>query len=46
MTGRAFDVLTEADVKGLAADQQFLIDNGMMEKAVDVRSLILPGAMK
>ena len=41
-----YDVLTEADVKGLAADQQFLIDNGMMEKAVDVRSLILPGAMK
>ena len=41
-----YDVLTETDVKGLAADQQFLIDNGMMEKAVDVRSLILPGAMK
>lgn len=41
-----YDVLTEADIKGLAADQQFLIDNGMMEKAVDVRSLILPGAMK
>ena len=41
-----YDVMTEADVKGLAADQKFLIDNGMMEKAVDVRSLILPGAMK
>lgn len=41
-----YDTLGEADVKGLEADQKFLLDNGMMEKAVDVRSLILPGAMK
>lgn len=41
-----YDTLTEADVKGLEADQQFLIDNGMMEKKVDVRSLLLPSATK
>lgn len=41
-----YDVLAEADIKGLEADQQFLIDNGMMEKAVDVRSLVEPSAMK
>lgn len=41
-----YDTLTEADVKGLEADQQFLIDNGMMEKKVDVRTLLLPSATK
>lgn len=41
-----YDTLTEADIKGLELDQKFLIDNGMMEKAVDVRSLVLPEAMK
>ena len=41
-----YDTLTEADVKGLEADQQFLIDNGMMEKKVDVRALLLPSATK
>lgn len=41
-----YDVLTEADVKSLEADQAFLLENGMMEKKVDVRALLLPGAMK
>ena len=41
-----YDVLNEGDVKGLEKDMQFLIDNGMMKKALDVRSLVLPSAMK
>ncbi|MDO5531111.1 ABC transporter substrate-binding protein [Sutterella sp.] len=41
-----YDTLTEADVKGLEADQQFLLENGMMEKKIDVRSLLLPSATK
>ncbi len=41
-----YDTLTDADIEGLAADQKFLLDNGMMEKAVDVRGLLLPSALK
>ena len=41
-----YDTLTDADIKSLEADQKFLLENGMMEKAVDVRSLVLPEAMK
>ena len=41
-----YDVLTDADIKGLAADQEFLVENGMLEKKVDVKSLVLPTAMK
>ncbi len=41
-----YDALTDSDVKSLEADQAFLIENGMMEKPVDVKSLILPSAMK
>lgn len=41
-----YDTLTEADVKGLEADQQFLLENGMMEKKIDVRSLLLPSSTK
>lgn len=41
-----YDTLTQSDVKGLEADQKFLIDNGMMKKAVDVEGLILPSALK
>lgn len=41
-----YDALTDNDIKSLEADQQFLLDNGMMEKAVDVRSLVEPSAMK
>ena len=37
-----YGVLTDADVKGLEADQKFLIENGLMEKPVDVKSLVLP----
>ena len=41
-----YDVLDEGDVKGLEKDMKFLIDNGMMKKSLDVRSLVLPSAMK
>ena len=41
-----YDTLTADDIKGLEADQKFLIDNGMMEKAVDVEGLLLPSALK
>ena len=37
-----YGVLTDADVKGLEADQKFLIENGLMDKPVDVKSLVLP----
>ena len=41
-----YDTLTQADIDGLAKDQAFLLENKMMEKAVDVKSLVLPGAMR
>lgn len=40
---RRFD---ESDMKSMEEDMQFLIDNGMMRKSVDVRSLFLPSAVK
>ncbi len=41
-----YDVLTEKDIEGLAKDQQFLKDNGMIENTVDVKQLVLPMAMQ
>ena len=41
-----YNVLTESDIQGLEDDQKFLVENGMMQKKVDVRSLVLPSAMK
>ncbi len=41
-----YDTLGESDVKGLEVDQKFLVENGMMEKTVDVRSLLMPSATK
>ena len=41
-----YDTLGESDVKGLEADQKFLVENGMMEKTVDVCSLLMPSATK
>ena len=41
-----FDVLTTDDVKSLATDQAFLIENGMMQKKVDTEKLVLPMAVK
>lgn len=41
-----YDVLTENDLKGLEEDQTFLVENGMMDRHIDVRSLILPSAMR
>ena len=41
-----YDTLTDADIQGLDADQTFLRDNGLMEKAVDVKRLVAPSAMK
>ena len=36
--------MTTTDVKGLALDQDFLVENGMMQKKVDVKSLVWPTA--
>ena len=41
-----YNALTEADVKGLEIDQQFLVENGMMRQPVDVKSVVLPIAMQ
>ncbi len=41
-----YNTLTDDDIKGLETDQNFLYDNKMMERKVDVKSLILPSAMK
>ena len=41
-----YNALTEADVKGLEIDQQFLVENGMMRQPVDVKSIVLPIAMQ
>lgn len=41
-----FDVLTSEDVKSLAIDQAFLLENGMMQNKVDTDKLVLPMALK
>lgn len=41
-----YDTLTKSDIEGLAADQAFLLENGLMKKAVDVESLLMPSALK
>lgn len=41
-----YDTLTDEDIKGLEADQRFLKENGMMEKTVNVKDLVLPMAMQ
>ena len=41
-----YNTLTEKDIKGLEEDQNFLINNKMMENRVDVKSLVLPSALK
>ena len=41
-----YGVLTEADLRGLEADQAFLVENGMMRAPIDVKSIVLPIAMQ
>ncbi len=41
-----YSTLTEDDIKGLDVDQEFLVQNGMMQKRVDVKSLVLPTALE
>ena len=41
-----YDVLTQKDIDGLKADQKFLLDNGMMNQAIDVRTVVFPSAMR
>ena len=41
-----YNKLTEADIDSLAKDQEFLLANGMQQKKLDVRTLVLPTAMK
>ena len=41
-----YDTLTDADIASLEKDQAFLHENGMMKNSVDVKSLILPSALK
>ncbi|MBQ8829144.1 MAG: NrtA/SsuA/CpmA family ABC transporter substrate-binding protein [Burkholderiaceae bacterium] len=37
-----YNLLNEKDIAGLEEDQKFLLENGMMAKKVDVKSLVLP----
>lgn len=39
-----FDVITEQDMKSLKLDQDFLLENGMMQNKVDTDQLVLPMA--
>ncbi len=41
-----YDTLTEDDIAGMEADQAFLRENGMMEKSVDVKTLVAPSALQ
>ena len=41
-----YNTVTEADIKGLEADQKFLLENDLMKAPVDVKALILPIAME
>jgi sulfonate transport system substrate-binding protein len=41
-----YSKVTEKDIKGLEADQKFLLDNKLMNAPVDVKSLVLPIAMQ
>ena len=41
-----YDTLTEEDINGLEADQEFLVKNGMMIKPVNVREIVLPTALR
>ena len=37
-----YDVLSAEDIQGLREDQEFLIENKLMQKNVDVEKLVLP----
>ncbi len=41
-----YNTLTQADIKGLDADQKFLLENKMMDNPVDVKKLVLDSALK
>lgn len=41
-----YNTLTDKDIKGLEEDQKFLKDNGMIEKTVNVKDIVLPMAME
>lgn len=41
-----YSKVTEKDIKGLEADQKFLLDNKLMNAPVDVKALVLPIAMQ
>jgi len=41
-----YDTLTEDDIAGMEADQAFLRENGMMEKSVEVKTLVAPSALQ
>ena len=41
-----YDTLTERDIQGLADDQDFLVENGMMARKVNVREIVLPTALR
>lgn len=41
-----YDTLTQKDLDELAADQKFLRENGMMEKDVNIKDIVLPTALK
>ncbi len=41
-----YNTLTEADIKGLKIDQDFLVENGLMRNRINVKDIVLPMAKK
>ena len=41
-----YATLTQKDLDDLAADQNFLRENGMMAKDVNIKEIVLPTALK
>lgn len=41
-----YGTVTDKDIDSLYLDQRFLIENGMMQKEVDIRALVLPSARR
>lgn len=41
-----YSTVTDKDIESLYLDQKFLIENGMMQKEVDIKKLVLPTALQ
>lgn len=41
-----YNTLTPVDLQGMEEDQEFLVNNGIMKTKVDIKSIVLPSALK